>query len=254
LIASRTSTGIFDCESLLHTGGTTQDTEQHNDLEEGPYIHYNMTDIEGNPISYSRVPTSSPTTAQSTPIENPYADNPRTKRNVVDRILSYVKGTFYISLSTYVLHRFFRFYNAIFQSPYILHEWFKIGIALTVGTSVEANYSYGLHILNLSFPRFLPLLALLGVKAYVEVYEGRVKKATVDYKTFPQSTHAAIILFLLSSIAYHIALWPHYHYNTFIVLGIVFFGIVLQFIVMTPSSVQNVVSFVLLALFIQEYQ
>ena len=98
------------------------------------------------------------------------------------------------------------------------------------------------------------MLALLGIKAYVEIYEGRVNKATVDYKNFPQSTHAAIILMLLSSIAYHIALWPHYHYNTFIVLGILFFGVVLQFILMTPSSVQNVVSFVLLALFLQEYQ
>ena len=98
------------------------------------------------------------------------------------------------------------------------------------------------------------LLALLGIKAYVEIYEGRVKKATVDYKTFPQSTHAAIILILLSSIAYHIALWPHYRFNTFIVLGILFFGVVLQFILMTPSSVQNIVSFVLLALFLQEYQ
>jgi hypothetical protein len=97
-------------------------------------------------------------------------------------------------------------------------------------------------------------LALLGIKAYVEIYEGRINKATVDYKNFPQSTHAAIILILLSSIAYHIALWPHYHFNTFIVLGVLFFGVVLQFILMTPSSVQNVVSFVLLALFIQEYQ
>ena len=92
-----------------------------------------MTDIEGNPISYSRVPTS----AQPTYMENPYADNPRTKRTVADRILNYVKRTFYITLSTYVLHRFFRFYNAIFHSPYILHEWLKIGIALTVGTLLK---------------------------------------------------------------------------------------------------------------------
>jgi hypothetical protein len=94
-----------------------------------------MADIEGNSIQYSRVPTTSSTTTQPTSsIENPYAESPRTKRTIADRILKYVKNIFYMTLSTYVLHRFFRFYDALFHSPYILHEWFKIGIALTIGT------------------------------------------------------------------------------------------------------------------------
>jgi hypothetical protein len=93
-----------------------------------------MTDIEGNPILYSRIPKTSSTVSQPTSIENPYAENPRMKRTIADRILSYVKRIFYITLSTYVLHRFFRFYDAIFHSPYISHEWFKVGIALTIGT------------------------------------------------------------------------------------------------------------------------
>jgi hypothetical protein len=95
--------------------------------------------------------------------------------------------------------------------------------------------------------------ALLGIKAYVEIYEGRINRATVNYKTFPQSTHAAILLFVLSSLAYHIALWPHYHWNTILVLGMTFFGVVIQFILMTPSWLQNIVSFVGLAFFLQEY-
>ena len=94
-----------------------------------------MTDIEGNPISYSRIPTSSSTNAQqATSIENPYAENPRMQRTMADRILNYVKRIFYITLSSYVLHQFFRFYSAIFQSPLIIHEWLKVGVALTVGT------------------------------------------------------------------------------------------------------------------------
>jgi hypothetical protein len=95
--------------------------------------------------------------------------------------------------------------------------------------------------------------ALLGIKGYVEIYEGRINRATVNYKTFPQSTHAAILLFVLSSLAYHIALWPHYHWNTILVLGMTFFGVVIQFILMTPSWIQNIVSFVGLAFFLQEY-
>lgn len=223
-----------------------------------------MTDIEGNPIVYSRVPTApstTTTTTQSASIENPYTDGLRSKRTIADRILHYVKRTFYMGLSMYVLHRFFRFYNAIFHSPYILHEWFKVGIALTIGTTLCISTVDIFVLLPVIFYSSLnnffiltTLLALLGIKAYVEIYEGRINKATVDYKNFPQSTHAAILLILLSSIVYHIALWPHYHYNTFIVLGILFFGVVLQFMLMTPSSVQNIVSFLLLAFFIQEYQ
>ena len=88
----------------------------------------------------------------------------------------------------------------------------------------------------------------------MEIYEGRVNKAVVEYKNFPQCTHAMMILFSLSSVAYHVALWPHYHSNTFIVLGIVFFGVLVPFLLITPSSVQNIVGFVLLALFLQGYQ
>lgn len=102
-----------------------------------------MTDIEGNPTLYSRVPTTSSTTAQPTSIDNPYAESPRMKRSTADRILKYVRNTFYIALSTYVLHRFFRFYDALFHSPYISHEWFKIGIALTVGTLKKNELAYG---------------------------------------------------------------------------------------------------------------
>ena len=95
--------------------------------------------------------------------------------------------------------------------------------------------------------------ALLGVKAYVEIFEGRMRKTTVNYKNFRQSTHAAIGLFVLSSLAFHIALWPHYHWNTILVLGIAFFGVILQLLLLLPSWLQNIVSFVAVTLFLQEY-
>jgi hypothetical protein len=95
--------------------------------------------------------------------------------------------------------------------------------------------------------------ALLGIKAYVEIYEGRINKATVNFKTFPQSTHAALALLLLSSLAYHVALWPHYRWNTFIVLGLTFFGVMIPGILLMPSWMQNIVSFAGLAFFLQQY-
>jgi hypothetical protein len=92
------------------------------------------------------------------------------------------------------------------------------------------------------------------VKAYVELFEGKLNKKKVDYEHFKQSTHAAIFLILLSSFAFHIALWPHYGWNTPIVLGLFGFGVVLQFLLLVPSWVQNVVGFVLLTFFLQEYK
>jgi hypothetical protein len=91
------------------------------------------------------------------------------------------------------------------------------------------------------------------VKAYVEIYEGRVRKAKVDYAHFRQTTHVSIALFLFASLCYHIALWPHYHWNTILVLGISFFGVLMQLMLLIPSWLQNILSFIALALFLQEY-
>jgi hypothetical protein len=95
--------------------------------------------------------------------------------------------------------------------------------------------------------------ALLGIKAYVEIYEGRIKKRQIEYSTVPHSTRAALVLFLLSSICYHVALWPHYGWNSCIVLGLAFFGVIMPLLLMIPSWLQNIVSFVALTAFLQQY-
>lgn len=96
--------------------------------------------------------------------------------------------------------------------------------------------------------------ALLGIKAYVEIFEGYLKKQKVEYANFRQSTHAAIALFLASSLAYHVALWPHYGWNSIVVLSLAFFGVILQFLLLAPAWVQNIAGFVLLTFFLQEYK
>ena len=82
---------------------------------------------------------------------------------------------------------------------------------------------------------------------------GRHKKVKVDYKTFPQSTHAVILLILLASLSFHIALWPVYGAKTLLIMGMVGFGILLQFALLVPTYIQNGVGFVLLTFFLQEY-
>jgi hypothetical protein len=79
-------------------------------------------------------------------------------------------------------------------------------------------------------------------------------KHKIDYQNFPQSTHAGIGLFLFASLAFHIAYWPHYGWNTFFVLGLLFWGVVIQFLLIAPTEVQNLVGLVGLTLFLQEYK
>jgi hypothetical protein len=92
---------------------------------------YIMTDIEGNTLSYSRIQTND-NNANNVPI-NPYSDAPQRTKTIADRILMYAKRLFYITISVYVLHHF-KLYQAIFYSPNISHEWFKVGLATTIGT------------------------------------------------------------------------------------------------------------------------
>ena len=46
-----------------------------------------------------------------------------------------LKRMVYMGISGYILQHF-NFYRVILQSPHIRHEWFKIGLAATVGEFV----------------------------------------------------------------------------------------------------------------------
>jgi len=93
----------------------------------------------------------------------------------------------------------------------------------------------------------------LGIKAYVEIYEGKINKKTVNYKNYRNITHAVMILIMFSTVAFNVALWPHYGWNSPLILGICFFGVILQFVLLVPTWVQNAVGFVGLTFFIQQY-
>lgn len=62
-----------------------------------------------------------------------------------------------------------------------------------------------------------------------------------------------MVLMVLTTVAFSCALWKHYAWNTPIVLGLASFGVILQFMLMVPTSVQNAVGLVVLTLVLQEY-
>jgi hypothetical protein len=78
-------------------------------------------DIEGNPLI-------SPSN-RGRPIDNPYASDAR-KGN---RLFLMLQRCVYIIGSLYGL-KHFAFYQVLLHSPHVSHEWFKVGLAGTIGT------------------------------------------------------------------------------------------------------------------------
>ena len=125
------------------------------------------------------------------------------------------------------LHEF-GVYHAILRSPDVSHEWFKIGLGASI--------------------------AMLIIKSYVELYEGKTKKRRVNYENYRQVTHAVILLILLASVSFHAALWPHYGgFKTILIMIMFGYGVLLQAALLVPTWVQNLVGAALMTFFIQQY-
>mmetsp|Transcript_19000 Transcript_19000/g.40889 ORF Transcript_19000/g.40889 Transcript_19000/m.40889 type:complete len:185 (+) Transcript_19000:187-741(+) len=174
-------------------------------------------DVETSSSSSSNRPT---TTMPSNPYQGQGTLLPP------DHIVHKLKRLLYIGGSGFVLHKF-HFHTALVKSPKILHSWFQLGLACTI--------------------------AILMVKAYVETFEVKLRKKEVNYKNYPQTTHTIIGLILASTVAFNCALWPHYGWNTPILMGTCFFGIILQFMLLVPTYVQNVVGLIVFTFVLQEY-
>jgi len=85
------------------------------------------------------------------------------------------------------------------------------------------------------------------------MYAGKVLRQKVNYQNFPQSTHATMILLLISSVAFHLALWPAYGAKTLLVMFL-FATFLLNVCMIMPTYVQNLVAFAVLTFFLQEYK
>jgi hypothetical protein len=77
-------------------------------------------DIEGRPL-----------------VENPYGAGgsaaASTQNAAINKIVVNLQRLVYMGISLYGLHQFDA-YKAVFQSPQVSHEWFKVGLAATIGT------------------------------------------------------------------------------------------------------------------------
>lgn len=147
----------------------------------------------------------------------------------VDPLFYKLKATLQFIAAVYYLH-YMEVYHAILRGAKVNHTAFQIGLAVTV--------------------------AAFFIKSYVELYEGKLKKKKIDYSNYRQTTHAIIVLILIAGIAYHIALWNQFGaIKTIIIVSIAWgYGVLLQFCIVCPVYVQNIVGFVFFTLALQQYK
>lgn len=120
-------------------------------------------------------------------------------------------------------------FHNILHSPNVSHTCFKIGLASSC--------------------------AILGVKGYVELYEGKKNNKKVEYDNFKSATHLTIALILLSWISFHLALSPVYGtFGTWLIMIGFGWGVLIQSSLLIPVWGQNLISVVLMTLFLQTYK
>jgi hypothetical protein len=133
-----------------------------------------------------------------------------------------------ISGSLYGMHSMSVFHN-VMRSPHVDHSWFKIGLAASIAVSM--------------------------IKAYMELYETKVRKQKVEYANYKNATHAVMILILVASFAFHKSLWGAYGgLKTMLIMFLFGWGILLQLCLLLRPWLQNLVAFVGLTFLLQQYQ
>ncbi|KAL3784702.1 hypothetical protein HJC23_007711 [Cyclotella cryptica] len=142
--------------------------------------------------------------------------------------LNILKRTAIIGGTLYAMHDFKVFHN-ILHSPNVSHEWFKIGLATSI--------------------------AIMALKGYVELYEGKKRNKKVEYQNFKTATHLTILLIMISWVSFHKALSPVYGgFKTWIIMVGFSYGVLIQSALFIPVWGQNLISVVLMTVFLQQYK
>ena len=143
--------------------------------------------------------------------------------------LNIMKRSSIIGGTVYILHDKLNLFHNILHHPLVSHTWFKVGIAGSI--------------------------TVMGLKAYVELYEGKRQGKAVEYENFKTATHATILFILLSWISFHVALSPVYGmFKTWLIMVGFGWGVLIQAALFIPVWIQNAISFVLLTFFLSVYK
>jgi hypothetical protein len=84
------------------------------------------------PVTTRSRPVVDPETAGYHAVPNPYT-GAGFQRTSGDRAVDAIKRLIYMGISLFFLIHRFNIYQSTIQSPHVRHEWFKVGLAATIG-------------------------------------------------------------------------------------------------------------------------
>jgi len=117
----------------------------------------------------------------------------------------------------------------IMRGANVNHMWFKSGLAASIAIQIG--------------------------KGYIELYDGKSKQQKIEYANYRHETHTLLLLFLIASLSFHIALWPAFGgANTIFILFLVGWGVLLQIAILFPTWVQNIGGIASMTFLLQQYQ
>lgn len=123
----------------------------------------------------------------------------------------------------------FKVFHNILHNPNVSHELFKIGLASSI--------------------------AVMAIKGYVELYQGKRNNKKVEYENFKSATHWTILFILAAWVSFHMALSPVYGtLKTWLIMIGFGWGVLIQSALLIPVWAQNIISVVLMTFFLQMYK
>ncbi len=86
--------------------------------------------------------------------------------------------------------------------------------------------------------------------AYLDVYVGALQGRKVHYEDTRTTTHVILLSMLVTGIALNVAIWPVYHAASLVLVTMLSYGVLFQFLILFPSWVYNPLLFSLYAIFV----
>lgn len=85
---------------------------------------------------------------------------------------------------------------------------------------------------------------------YLDYYVGMIQGQKVNYTDARRITHVILLSIFVTGIALNVALWPVYHLASLVLVAMLSYGVLFQFLIVFPSYVYNPVFFALYAGFV----
>jgi hypothetical protein len=85
---------------------------------------------------------------------------------------------------------------------------------------------------------------------YLDYFVGMIQGQKVNYTEARRITHVILLSIFVTGVALNVALWPVYHLASLVLVAMLSYGVLFQFLIIFPSYVYNPVFFAMYAGFV----